>query len=64
VDADAGPGGMGFPLECEWDVDWFAAELEDGLELEPVALEAIARALWVIVEGDREEVPVDCWEAL
>lgn len=56
---------MGFPLECVWDVDWFAdAELEDGFELEPAALVAMARALWVSVEGDREEVPVDGWEAL
>lgn len=51
---------MEFPLECEWDVDWFAeVELEGGLELEPAALEAIVRALWVSVEEDREDVPVD-----
>jgi hypothetical protein len=61
---DAGPGGIVLPLEGAWDVDWFAAELEDGFELEPAALEAIARALWVSVEEDKEEVPVDCWEAL
>lgn len=56
---------MEFPLECEWDVVWFAeAALEDEFELDPAALEAIARALWVSVDGDRDEVPVDGWEAL